>query len=114
MERIIASIIVLVFIYLLYIVTVIHNKDKIKKFEKSGQAAFIIKKYKLTISKINMKNFARLIAFTNSFMIALVFFITDFIENYILKLLVGFIILLPTILLCYHLIGTFYKKKEGK
>lgn len=114
MERIIASIIVLIFIYLLYAVTVIHNKNKIKEFEKSGQAAFIIKKYKLTISKINMKNFARLIAFTNSFMIALVFFITDFIENYILKLLVGFIILLPTILLCYHLIGIFYKKKEGK
>lgn len=114
MERIIVTIIVFLFIYLLYAVTVIHSKKKIKDFEKSGQASFIIKKYKLSVSKINMKNFARLIAFANSFIIALAFFITDFIENYILKLLIGFIILIPTIILCYHLIGMLYKKKEGK
>lgn len=114
MERIVVTIIVFLFIYLLYAVTVIHNKNKIKIFEKSGQASFIIKKYKLTASKINMKNFARTIAITNSFIITLAFFITDFIENYFLKLFVGFVILVPTILLCYHMIGTFYKKKEGK
>ncbi len=114
MERIIVTLIVFLFIYVLYAITVIHNKNKIKNFEKSGQASFIIKKYELPVSKMNMKNFARLIALANSFMIALTFFITDFIENYILKLLVGFIILVPTILLCYHFIGIFYKKKEGK
>lgn len=114
MERIIVTIIVFLFIYLLYAITVIHNKKKIKDFDKSGQAAFIIKKYKLSVSKINMQSFARLIALANSFIIALTFFITDFIENYILKLLVGFVILVPAILLCYHLIGIFYQKKEGK
>ena len=114
MERVIVTFIVFLFIYLLYAITVIHNKNKMKNFEKSGQASFIIKKYELSVSKINMENFARLIAFTNSFIIAFTFFITDFIENYILKLLVGFVILVPTILLCYQLIGIFYKKKEAK
>ena len=114
MERIIVTFIVFFFIYLLYAITVIHNKKKIKEFEKSGQAAFIIKKYKLITSKINMKNFARIIALANSLIISFTFFITDFINNYILKLLVGFVILVPFIMLCYCLIGMFYKKKEGK
>lgn len=114
MERIIVTLIVFLFIYLLYAVTVIYNKNKIKNFEKSNQASFIIKKYKLDTSKINMKNFARILAITNSFILSLAFFITDFIENYILKLLIGFVILVPAIILCYHLIGVIYKKKEGK
>lgn len=81
-------------------------------FEKSGQASFIIKKYKLESKKLDKKKFARSIALTNSFIIALTFLITDFIENYIVKLLVGFVILIPLIILGYHYIGQKYKKKE--
>ena len=104
MERIIVTIIVFFFIYLLYYITVLKNKQKMETFEKSGQASFIIKKYKLEPKKLDKKKFARSIALT--------FLITDFIENYIVKLLVGFVILIPLIILGYHYIGQKYKKKE--
>ncbi len=83
-----------------------------ENFENSGQAAFIIKKYKLDPKKINKKQFARSIALTNSFIISITFLITDLIKNYILKLLIGFIMLIPLIILGYHFLGQKYKKKE--
>lgn len=112
MDHIIVGIIVFVFIYLLYTITVINNKEKIKEFEKSGQASFIIKKYHLNTTKLNKKEFAHSIAIVNSFIISVTFLITDFLSNYILKLLVGFIVLVPLILIGYHFLGRFYKKKE--
>lgn len=114
MNSFVFSCIVFCFIYLLYEITVVHNSKKMSTFEKSGQASFIIKKYNLNIKKRNKKKFARMIAFTNSFILAFTFFITDLISNFILKLLVGFILLIPLILVGYSLIGKYYKKKEGK
>lgn len=85
-----------------------------KNFEKSGQASFIIKRYQLKISKLNKQKFARSIALVNSFIISITFLIIDFIPNYFLKLLVGFVLLVPLIILGYHFLGQHYKKKEVK
>lgn len=112
MERCIMTGIVFLFIYLMYAITVIHNKTKIKNFDKSSQAAFIIKKYGLTIK--NNKNFARVIALANSAILSITFLITDFMDHYMLKFLVGFCILIPAIIGSYHIIGKVYQKKEGK
>ncbi len=114
MERIIVTIIVFLFLYLLYFFTVIRNKKKLEDIYKSGQASFIIKRYQLDVSKINKKVFAQTIALINSFIIAITFLITDFIANFILKFLIGFILLVPLILFSYHMIGIYYKKKEVK
>lgn len=114
MERCFATLIVFIVIYLLYLFTVLNNKEKIENFEQSGQGSFIIKKYQLNSSLLNKRKFARSIALANSFIIALTFFLTDFVQNFIVKLLIGFLILLPTIVIAYHFIGIFYKKKEGK
>ena len=114
MERIIVTIIVFLFLYLLYFFTVIRNKKKLEDNYKSGQASFINKRYQLDVSKINKKVFAQTIALINSFIIAITFLITDFIANFILKFLIGFILLVPLILFSYHMIGIYYKKKEVK
>lgn len=114
MERYIVTLIVFIVIYLLYLFTVLNNKEKMANFEHSGQGAFIIKKYQLNISLLNKKKFARSIAFVNSVIIALTFFFTDFLQTFILKLFIGFLILLPSIMIGYHFIGIIYKKKEGK
>lgn len=114
MERLIVTLIVFIVIYLLYVFTVLMNQKKLKEFEKSGQGSFIIKKYDLELTKLDKKKFANMIALTNSLIISITFLITDFISNYIIKLLVGFVILIPLILLGYHFIGVYFKKKEVK
>lgn len=114
MERILLSLMVFLVIYIFYFLTILKNKKKIKQIEKNGQGSFIIKKYQLDVSLLNKKSFAHSIILTNSVIITLTFFITDFISHYFIKFLVGFILIVPLILFGYHLIGIYYKKKEVK
>jgi hypothetical protein len=100
-------------VYLFYFVTVILQKKRYEKFKSSNQVMFFVKKYKLNIEKIDIKKFIKIISFTNSFIIALTFTIVANINNYILMLLIGFILIIPITLICYHFIGN-YLKKESK
>ena len=66
------------------------------------------------MDKINFKSFAHSIALINAFIIAITVTAIDPIDNLILKLLVGFIILLPLMYFLYGALGKYYKKKEVK
>lgn len=102
-----------VIIYIIYLITVIFNKRKIKSFLTTNQAKFFINRYKLDIKKINVRKFANSIALANSFIISLTLIATELTKNYYLKILIGIIVLIPLILIIYHIIGVIYKKKEG-
>jgi len=99
-------------IYLFYLVTVILQKKKINKFKKSNQVLYFVKRYKLDINKINMNKFIHIISLTNSFIVALAFTATFIVENFYLGLVIGLIVLIPVMLISYHIIGN-YLKKEG-
>jgi len=101
-------------IYLFYFITVILQKKKYEKFKSGNQVMFFVKKYKLDIKKLNVSKFIRIISFVNSFIIALAFTIATLVDNYFLILLIGFIIVIPLMLLSYHMVGLYLKKEENK
>ncbi len=101
-------------IYVLYLITVIFNKKKIKNFYNTTQAKYFIYKYKLDTNKLNARGFANAIALSNSIMISLTLIATEITKNYYLKILVGIVTLVPLMLIIYSIIGNIYKKKEGK
>ncbi len=101
-------------VYLLYLFTVILNKKKINKIFDTNQAKLIIVPNKLNSNNINKNSFAQVISICNSFIVALVFTISELFDNYILKLLVSFVLLIILILIVYKVIGIYYKKKEGR
>ena len=101
-------------VYLLYSIIVIWRKKGFEKFKTSKQLIFFKMAYNINIDKINLKKFARDLALTNAFIIAFTCTVIEIFDNLILKMLVGFIILLTLMLLMYKLLGTIYKKKEGK
>lgn len=103
-----------ILIYVLYFITVIFNKKKMKTFLKTSQAKYFIIKYKLDENKINPKSLANAIAISNSFIISVTLIVTEFVKNYFLKLLVGLVTLFPLIIIIYTIIGKIYKKKEGR
>ena len=92
-------------VLVLYWITVISNKRKLSKFDKSNQALLLIKKYKLDINKDNVKSFAWKIAFANAIIIATTITIIEFINNFMLKLLIAFLVMIPLILILYKVIG---------
>lgn len=103
-----------IIIYLFYFITVILQKKRYEKFKSSNQVLFFVKRYKLDVNKMNISKFIKIISFINSFIIALTFTIVININNYLLMLLIGFIILIPLMLLSYYIVGFYLKKEENK
>ena len=114
MDYLITFIFCFVVVYLVYSIVVIYRKKGFEKFKTSKQLLFFEKAYNLDLKKLNLKSFAQALALTNAFIIAFTCTVIEIFNNLILKMLVGFVILLPTMLLMYKLLGTIYKKKEGK
>ncbi len=98
-------------IYLFYLTTVILQKSKIEKFKKSNQVMFFVKRFNLDLNKINITKFMNVIALSNAFIISTAFMTTYLVKNFVLQLLVGFLTLIPLLVICYSLIGKYYIKK---
>ena len=97
-------------VYLFYLLTVILQTKKYEKFKKSNQVLYFVKKYKIDINKINMKKFTNLLALSNSLIISIAFCATFLVDNFILQLLIGLIVLIPLIFIFYKLLGNYLKR----
>ena len=112
MEYVIYFLISFIIVYLFYFLTVVLQKKKYDKFKKSNQVMYFVNKYKLNVNKIDIKKFINIISLINSFIIALSFTVVIKIDNNILMLLVGLIVLIPAMLISYHFIGRYLQKEE--
>lgn len=106
--------IVFVVVYLFYLFFVILNKKKRENIFNTNQSKLITGPRKLDVSRINKFWFSQIISLSNSFIVAFTFACSEFFDNYVLKLLVCFIILMVLIFVIYSFIGFIYKKKEGR
>ena len=114
MKYIIMFVVSFLVVYLAYFLTVILNKKKLKKFETSNQALYFTKKYKIKVSDKNVKLLANLVALANAFIISTTLIIIELVSNYILKVLVAFIVIVLLILVLYHIVGLVMLKRGNK
>lgn len=114
MEYIITYFVVFIIVYLIYLLFVVKRKKSIEKLKKSLEVRFLINRYHIDIDNINIRSLSNKIALCNSFIISTTFIIVLFIEHFILKMLLGFIVLFPLILISYHILAKSLLKKEGK
>lgn len=114
MEEIIFYIITMLVLFLLYYIFVILSKKRLKKFSNNTYVTYLINVYKLDKKKINEKQLVMAVIMVNSFIIATTVFIIGFINNLILKFVLGFIVLIPLQLLMYHIVGKIFQKKFGR
>lgn len=98
-------------VYLFYLFTVILQTKKYDKFKKSNQVMYFVKKYKIDVNKLNMKKFTNILGLTNSLIISIAFTATYLVDNLILQLLIGLIILIPLIFIFYSIIGNYLKRE---
>ena len=92
------------------------KRKKKKNNEERVEIQYLINKYKVDIKNINMNNLLWDIAFVNSFIISLTVVVIglDVIKGYIWKILLGFVVLIPSILLGYKILGIKYNKQKEK
>ncbi len=114
MENLIMSLITFVIVYLIYLFLIIIRKKKKNKYKNSTEIKYLTTKYNIDINKVNLTVLYNISALSNAFIISITVFVIGFVNELMLKLMVGFIVLFPTILLVYHIIGTNLQKKYGK
>lgn len=98
-------------VYLFYLFTVILQTKRYDKFKKSNQVMYFVKKYKIDVNKLNMKKFTNILGLANSLIISIAFTATYLVDNLILQLLIGLIILIPLIFIFYSIIGNYLKRE---
>ena len=101
-------------IYEFIIVRRAKKKDKKKSKKKNkepSEVTYLVKKEKLDLDKISYNQLLQIIALTSSFDIAIVVNTILFFDNTIIGILIGFVVTIVIILISYHFVYLFYKKK---
>lgn len=121
MKEIILFLMTYVFIFIVYQVLIIRKtkekkvkkgrKPKKKKNTKPMEVSILESKYKIDLDKVDYNKLLLLISLVSSLDITIIITVVLIFDNYFLKVLVGFILTFPIILVSYGLIGRYYKKK---
>ena len=113
MFSLILFIVTFVVVFLVYLLFVIRRSKYLDKFINGKEITYLKRVYKIKIKESDYKSIAKLLAITNSFIIACSVTIVSLFKNLILEILVGFATVMVLILICYHIIGKLYQK-EGR
>ena len=104
-------IIVFIIVYLVYFIFVINRKKSLNKWKNGKEMNYLKYRYKINIDKISIKSLANVIGLSNAFIMALVVAIISLIEGFLMQMLVCLVLLIPFILIVYHIIGKYYQMK---
>ncbi len=112
MKELIIYLITFLVAYLFYFVFVLKRKSVLKKFPEGKEMRYLKIKYNVKITDKNLAKIANKVCLANSFILSTTVYIVCLFDNFILGLIVSVIPLLLLIILSYHIIGTYYSKKD--
>ena len=113
MKDLIFYLIIFLLVYLFYIIFVLNRKNVLKKFPDGKEMRYLKYKYGIKVNDKNIKKIANTVFLGNSFILSTTVFVVCLFNNLIIEIIVGLITLVILMLGIYHLIGTYYKKKQG-
>ena len=116
MKEVILFVLTFIFVLMIYEIFVVSKTKKKKaKGEDDGrepiEIMYLIKKYNLDMKKVNYNQLLQIVAIVSSLDIAIVVTIVMIPMNFFLLIVLGFASCIGSILLSYHLVYLFYKKK---
>lgn len=115
MRIVLEYIIVFIIIYIINYFINIRNHTKYKKNKIPTELLYLKKIYNIDINKDNYKNLVYVYSITNTFIITTIYIILIYlVSGWILRLILGIILLILMIIICYGLLGRYYSKKEGR
>ena len=116
MEEIILFILTFLFVFIFYQIFVVSKAKRLKKSNNKSdwevmEISYLVKRYHIDLNKISYSQLLQIVAITSSFDISLVISIVFLLPNFFLEIVVGLISMVLLILISYHLVYLFYKKK---
>ena len=113
MKELILYLITFVLAYLFYVIFVLCRKNVLKKFPNGKEMTYLKLKYGIKVNDTNLKKTANLIFLVNSFILATAVYVVCLFDNLFIEIIVGVVTLILLILVFYHLLGTYLRKKQG-
>ena len=108
-------IIAYILVFILYFFIFVRKKTKYDKNKVPVEYYYLVSLYGLNEKKINYKRFIYNTAFINTFIIVTTYIIiSKLLDKWIWQLLVGVIIIVLLIIICYGVMGRYYQKRGKK
>ena len=114
LEEIILFILCYLLVLVLYEIFIVSRaKKNVDKKDKKYpiEVGYLIVKYHLDMDKVNYNQLLQIVALVSSFDISLIVSAVMIFDEYMVQLIASVAIVVPVILVSYHFVGLFYKKK---
>ena len=119
MEELLLFIMCFIFIFFIYQLFIVrpakkrknNKKNKDNKDKELLEIRYLEILYKIDLKKIKYEQLLQICALTSSLDISIVVFLMTKINNFILEIVIGFVSIFILILITYHFVYLFYKKK---
>jgi len=113
MKNVVFYVIMFALVYLFYVIFVLNRKNVLKNFPNGKEMKYLKFKYGIKVNENNLKKLANSVFLGNSFIISTTVFVVCLFDSLLLEIVVGLATLIILVLGVYHIIGTYYKKKQG-
>ena len=108
-------IIAYVLVFILYWILFIRKKTTYNKNRVPVEFYYLVSLYRLDQKKINYKKFIYISGLINTFIIVFTYIIiSKLLNKWIWQLLIGIVIIILLIIICYGILGSIYQKKGMK
>ena len=115
MQELLLFLMCYIVVFLLYQIFIVRRAKKNRKSKKNRkdpvEVVYLERKYRLDMKKVNYNQLLQIIALVSSFDISVAVSLIMLINNFVLEIVVGFISVFVLIIISYHLVYLFYKKK---
>ena len=113
-QIIIEIMIIFISIFLLNYFLFVRKNKKLKKDEMPLELIYLSSIYHIDIKKINFRRFQYIYSLINSFIITTTYILAIYLlNNMIIRIVLGIIIMILLIIICYGLLGKYYLYKEN-
>lgn len=115
MQEVVLFLMSFLFIFIVYEIFVVNRAKKNEKKKKENkqpmEIKYLVAKYKFDLKKLDYHKLLHVCAGVSSFDMALIVSISMIFDSYLLQLLIVLVLVVPVILISYHIVYLVYKKK---
>ena len=115
MRELILFLMSFVFIFIIYEIIIVgkakKNEKKKKENKQPMEVKYLVARYNFDLRKIDYNKLLHVVALVSSFDMALIVSIAMIFDSYMVQLLIMIVLVVPIILISYHIVYLVYKKK---
>ena len=115
MKEIILFLMSFVFIFIIYELLIVGKAKKHARNKKDNkepiEVKYLVSKYKFNLKKLDYNKLLHVVSFVSSLDMAVIVAVAMLFESYMVQLLIMVVLVVPVILIRYHIVYLIYKKR---